>query len=90
MGSLICAAKIKWFAKKYNAEAFKNLEAARFLDDWAYQANVRQMLEYPDINDLSVKMKPFEKHVSQLLNITVSPEYKFPWDRLFEVEIELN
>ena len=90
LGSLICAAKIKWFAKKYNAEAFKNLEAARFLDDWAYQANVRQMLEYPDINDLSVKMKPFEKHVSQLLNITVSPEYKFPWDRLFEVEIELN
>ena len=48
------------------------------------------MLEYPDINELSIKMEPFEKQVSQLLNITVSPEYKFPWDRLFEVEIELN
>lgn len=90
LGSLICAAKIKFLAKKYNDEAFKKVQAVRFLDDWAYQANVRQMLEEPDIFAVCEKMKPYEKSVNDLLNTKISPEYKFPWNRLFEVEVELN
>lgn len=90
LGSLICAAKIKFLAKKYNGEAFKKVQAVRFLDDWAYQANVRQMLQEPDVNGICEKMKPYEKSVNDLLDTKVSPEYKFPWNRLFEVEIELN
>ena len=50
LGSLICAAKVKYFAKNYNDAAFKKLQTVRFLDDWAYQANVRQQLSLPDEN----------------------------------------
>lgn len=87
LGSLICAATVKYFAKKYNADAFKLLEEVRFLDDWAYQANVRQQLEKPDTEELKKKMKPFEKIVEHQLDININAGYKFPWNRLFEVEI---
>lgn len=90
LGSLICAAKIKFLAKEYNQEAFKRVEAVRFLDDWAYQANVRQSLHSPDATVLTAKMKPYEKRVKDLLNINTQAEYKFPWKRMFEVEVELN
>lgn len=52
LGSLICAAKVKFLAKNYNNTAFKRLQAVRLLDDWAYQANVRQMLSVPDRENL--------------------------------------
>ncbi len=90
LGSLICAAKVRYLASRYDAEAFKRLEAVRFLDDWAYQANVRQMLEQPDTGRLAELMEPFEKMVGEFLNTNVNAEYKFPWNRLFEVEVGIN
>ena len=91
LGSLICAAVIKYFAKKYNEKAFKLLQEIRFLDDWAYQANVRQELEKPDINELKDKMKAFENIIAGQLDININANYNFPWHRLFEVEVnELN
>ena len=90
LGSLICVAKVRFLAGKYNAEAFKKVETVRFLDDWAYQANARQMLERPDVQKLSRIMKPFEKQVSEFLQTDVKAEYRFPWNRLFEVEVELS
>lgn len=68
--------------------AFKRLQAVRFLDDWAYQANVRQMLSSPDVEKLTQLMKPFEKRVSEFLDIEINVRYSFPWNRLFEVEVE--
>ena len=63
----------------------------RFLDDWAYQANVRQELEKPDINELKYKMKAFENIIAEQLDININTNYNFPWRRLFEVEVnELN
>lgn len=87
LGSLICAAKIKYFAKLYNKLAFKKLEVTRFLDDWAYQANVRQKLHSPDKNLIKQKMKLFEDRVFEKFGIKYDVGYKFPWNRLFEVEI---
>lgn len=89
LGSLICAAKVKFLAKNYNNTAFKRLQAVRLLDDWAYQANVRQMLSVPDREKLAALMKPFEKRVSEFLGMEIKAEYYFPWNRLFEVEVEL-
>ena len=86
LGSLICAMK---YTKEKNL-AFKRLQAVRLLDDWAYQANVRQQLESPDVNLLSEKMKPYEDMIKSLLGFDFSVKYSFPWDRLFEVKIELN
>lgn len=87
LGSLICGAKVKYFAKNLNEQAFNKLETIRFLDDWAYQANVRQMLSKPDEETISRKMKPFEDRINQKFNVKYKVSYKFPWDRLFEVEI---
>lgn len=90
LGSLICAAKVKFLAKKYNDEAFKKLQAVRLLDDWAYQANVRQQLEKPDKVKAAEKMKAFENIVFDKLDYKANVSYDFPWNRLFEVEVELN
>lgn len=90
LGSLICGAKIKFFAKKYNEKAFKKLQITRFLDDWAYQANVRQQLEKPNIEKTTELMKDFEKELENVLNTKISVNYKFPWERLFEVEVDFN
>lgn len=87
LGSLICAAKVKYFAKNYNDAAFKKLQTVRFLDDWAYQANVRQQLSLPDENLIKQKMKPFENRVFEKLGTEYDVDYKFPWQRLFEVEV---
>ncbi len=87
LGSLICAAKVKYFAKDYNDMAFKKLQVIRFLDDWAYQANVRQQLQSPDEYEIKKKMKPFEDRIFEKFGVKYNINYKFPWHRLFEVEV---
>ena len=66
---------------------FDKLQVTRFLDDWAYQANVRQMLKKADKNETALLMKDYEKIIAGVLNIDVNVKYSFPWNRLFEVEI---
>ena len=90
LGSLICGAKVKFLAKKYNDKEFKKLEIVRFLDDWAYQANVRQKLQTPDKKLMSQKMKSFEKILEEVIITPINVKYEFPWKRLFEVEIEFS
>ena len=90
LGSLICGAKIKFLAKKYNKDVFKRLQVTRFLDDWAYQANVRQTLKTPEVGALISGMKGFENRIAEKLNTEVSVTYSYPWERLFEVEVEFN
>jgi hypothetical protein len=93
LGSLICAAVILRHSEplgEESLEAFKRLQAVRFLDDWAYQANVRQELSGPDLEQLKAKMKPYEERVFKMLDFHANIDYKFPWNRLFEVEIEFN
>ena len=89
LGSLICGAIVKWMNKisnMQNDESFKKLQVVRFLDDWAYQANVRQV----GTMQIAELMKPFEKKVFEQFDVEYSVNYSFPWNRLFEVEIELN
>ena len=88
LGSLIYGAKVKFFANKYNPKAFNRLQITRFLDDWAYQANVRQQLTNPDEEILNEKMREFEKKLSDVIMQSIDVKYSFPWERLFEVEIE--
>ena len=87
---MICGAKVRYFAKKFNQDAFKRLQVTRFLDDWAYQANVRQTLSEPSIDKLTTGMKEFEKVVEEVLNTEINVKYIYPWERLFEVEVEFN
>lgn len=91
LGSLICAAIVRLFAKKYNQKAFKKLQLTRFLDDWAYQANVRQQLKKEGHNkDLNDLMEEYEKKLKESLKIEAEVEYLLPWNRLFEVEVRIK
>lgn len=85
LGSLICCAKIKFGAKKYNEIAFKKVQMIRFLDDWAYQANIRQELK--ELENIKDKMKPYEEKISKILDLKIKNEYFYPWNRLFEIEV---
>ena len=103
LGSLICGAVITKFAKQQERKSeksetehsplvsrFLKLQLVRFLDDWAYQANVRQQLASPDEKQVKELMKPFEQRIFEVLKIKPDEyniTYKFPWNRLFEVEV---
>lgn len=86
LGSLICGAKFKFCAKKFNKLNFDKLQITRFLDDWGYQANVRQQLSSPD-SKISKLMEPYEEKLEIFLNKKIDVRYSFPWNRLFEVEV---
>lgn len=94
LGSLICAAVVRFFAKSFNEEAFKKLQMIRFLDDWAYQANVRQILKKttkrPDVRKLKKLMSPYEKKLNKLLATKFKIKYSFPWRRFFEVKVKID
>ena len=87
IGSLLAGVKVRWNAGKYNEADFKRLQIIRFLDDWAYQANVRGMIENPcDIQDL---MKPYEIKLAEIFGQIPPIECLYPWSRKFEVEISI-
>ena len=95
LGSLICGAIVFKVAKMQNnvgkdfyfGRDFLKLQTVRLLDDWAYQANVRQRLTSPDEKLVKELMKPYEEKVFEVLGVNYDTSYKFPWNRLFEVEV---
>ncbi len=88
LGSLLAAVKVKYGALKYSDLAFKKLQAIRYLDDWAYQANVRGQISEPC--DISALMKPYEDIVSKKLGIPIHAKYFYPWNRKFEIEVKID
>lgn len=95
LGSALCCALVKYLSKTPDEKAFKKVQSVRFLDDWAYQANVRKKLKSylcdVSISELEKEMKPFESRVSQFLNTDISKlTYAYPWNRFFEIEVIIN
>ena len=90
LGSLLCAAKFKYNSKNYNKYAFEKLQAIRFADDWAYQANIRQTLTEPQNIDETIK--PYTEQINKFLNTNIKYKviYPYPWNRLFEIEVDAN
>lgn len=94
LGTVLCCAVVKYFASDFNKSAFKKVQLVRFLDDWAYQANVRKLLksrfETPQVEALQNEMKPYEEKIINKFGLEgVSPKYSYPWNRFFEVEAEI-
>ena len=85
LGSLLAGIKAKYNAEDSNDRAFKRLEIIRFLDDWAYQANVRGQINFPC--NIKEFMKPYESRLSEIFEYEINPEYIYPWARKFEIEI---
>lgn len=95
LGSAISAALTYFGAKQPDNSAFKQLQLIRFLDDWAYQANVRGKIRNNDENlsktVMKVNMKEFENILLNKFEVKkMQIEYKFPWNRFFEIEIILK
>ena len=89
LGSLLAGLKVKYNAVNYHEDSYKRLQMIRFLDDWAYQANVRGMIEKPvDIKNL---MSPFEEELKTLFGYenAIPISYTYPWNRKFEIEVSL-
>ncbi|WP_312339552.1 DUF4127 family protein [Anaerospora hongkongensis] len=90
-------------AKSTNYKDRLNLLAVRYLDDWAYQANIRKEIyrEQSDLRDDNVRYldRPnaeLEALVQKKLRnfagkqLWLNPaavEVTFPWNRLFEIEV---
>ena len=94
LGSLICAGVVRYFAESYNEKAFKELQMVRFLDDWAYQAKIRQALKKlskeTNLFHLKTLMLAFENDLKKIIGIETKAEYNFPWERFFEIEVAVS
>lgn len=89
VGSLLCMAKYIYMAKNLNRDAYAKLFVTRLLDDWAYQANIRQMITEP--SDISEEMKPYVAKTEEFLGVSINQcSFNYPWNRLFEIEIALD
>ncbi len=94
LGSVLCCALVKFLAMKPDSQAFKEVQAVRFLDDWAYQANVRKHLKNylsgVSVEELKKSMQSFEKKLGEKFDMNLeNTEYSYPWDRFFEIEVKI-
>lgn len=88
LGSLLCMTKYLW-GEELQRPVVNKLLATRFLDDWAYQANIRQTLNEP--RNINTDMSNFVINVEKFLKCKI-PHYNFtyPWNRLFETEVDIQ
>jgi hypothetical protein len=90
IGSALSIGINRWIAEKkniFNKTAFKKCLITRFLDDYAYQTEIRGLKKSEkEINDL---MKEYVQKFSTMLGLdNISTECSLPWKRSFEIEIE--
>ncbi len=94
LGSVISGALTYYKAEKPDKSAFNELQTVRFLDDWAYQANVRNKIRDNILNlspeILKNKMKEYEKIIISKFPIKKEILYYFPWNRFFEIGVLLK
>ena len=90
LGSLLAVLKVRFEALKYNEHAFKKLQIIRFLDDWAYQANIRGQIQEPC--DISNLIKSYEERLIEIFDYDIqdSIKYIYPWKRKFEIEVVID
>lgn len=98
LGSAISTGISRYIAEELNSfdtENFKKLFLIRLADDWAYQSVIRQKIraltDEADIRLLEEELKPFIINLAQKLNLDLPKiELSFPWNRTFEVKINLS
>lgn len=94
LGSAISAALTKYLADAYSESAFKKLQLVRLLDDWAYQANIRKKLKLEsknlDSKILNNEMSNYTIKAKKIFNYNGKIKYSYPWNRFFEIEVDLS
>jgi hypothetical protein len=97
LGSCISMAVSKFMAEKQgfeNKDCFQKLLFTRFADDWGYQTIARQKIRNvtsdADIQLLYEALQPYLQHLCEELEVDCDKlKLSYPWNRTFEVEIEL-
>ncbi|MCD7879259.1 MAG: DUF4127 family protein [Candidatus Gastranaerophilales bacterium] len=95
LGCVISTALTYYKAQKPDKTAFKILNLTRFLDDWAYQANIREKIKH-NTNNLSGivlknEMKNYENILLNKFGVKAAGiNYSFPWNRFFEIKIDIE
>ena len=89
VGSLLCMTKYIYNAEQLDNIAYNKLLATRFLDDWAYQANIRQTLLEP--SPINKEIEPYVAKIEDFLGIKIKKSsFNYPWNRLFEIEVDID
>lgn len=89
IGSAISMGLVKIIAEKegnINKLAHKRLLITRFAEDWAYQALIRKKLTDVDQVELNNRMLKTLDPVLYKFDYNGEISFKFPWNRLFEIE----
>lgn len=89
IGSALAIGLAKVIAEKndnINRLAHKKLLITRFAEDWAYQSIIRQTLSEPDVTELNSKMNKSMRPFLNKYEYSGEINYRFPWNRLFEIE----
>ncbi|MBQ4123981.1 DUF4127 family protein [bacterium] len=95
LGCAISTALTYYNATRQNAGLFSEIQLIRFLDDWAYQANIRSKIRDNEENlsngIINTKMETYSNFLKKQFNLNnVSIEYSFPWNRFFEIEVSIK
>lgn len=94
VGFLLAMAILKFLSQKNNVfcqQNFKTANALRLLDDWAYQANIRQLIRNGDKRDLFELFEPYIEETANFLEIEKPcVNFYFPWNRTFEIGMVLK
>ncbi len=90
-----CALSIginRWLSEKenrFNEREFKKCLLTRFLDDYAYQTQIRHTNTTEE--EINEKIKTFIQAFSKLLHLhDINVRCSLPWKRSFEVEIDIS
>ncbi len=94
LGGGLSAALTYFKSVKPDNSAFKKLQTVRFLDDWAYQANVRSLIrnDFQNLTNgrINEEMRKFEQIIFNKFGLkNPKIKYLFPWNRFFEIDIIL-
>ncbi len=92
IGSAICLGVVAYLAKKNNTfceDALKRALVVRFLDDWGYQANERIKVQKSKEEFKNLIFSYYECKIKQFLNVDFKAKYSLPWERSFEIEVNL-
>ena len=100
IGCALLIAIVKFLALKYNTYndlAFKKLMFIRLMDDWVYQAIIRKDIRKnaPDFKKTLDKnnneLNNYANIISKFLNYyPQNLKYSLPWNRSFEIRIEIK
>lgn len=94
IGCVLSTSIVSYITRKnnvFNEENFKKAIATRLLDEWAYQANLRQDLRKNPEFDIEHGFIAYTQQVQSFLDFEAKKiSFYFPWDRTFEVGICLE